>query len=360
MKKERRNLRHLANLGRDHFSDRLLDDGLLSHKEVVSIVRAVLADGAVSADELADLLTVASTSKSIPPRSRMMLRKFVSDVKGSFGNGTYSLALEKQRFAADMACDFLLRSGRSQFPVLDRDEVGVGLLMRIANPGLIHQGSSSTCGPASLLYSVAFDNPGMYARFAIDLYEKGEAKIGRLRITPGKHIRNYDPPIDAIDWLTLASTRDSENWFLDYDTAAKEFAGATTPFELARWFQQAGFSDVQNETNVVRNVATSRGLGTVDDANELFAKGYRVALLIAAQLLKTKKQDQYTKDGNQSDYSYIPDHWVVQRSTIDYSGDIVNFKVFTYGNGDRQVPHDGVLTVDDFLKNFYGFVAARP
>jgi hypothetical protein len=97
-------------------------------------------------------------------------------------------------------------------------------------------GDASLCGPAALLFNYASDRPGHYARFALDLYEKGKAEFGRLMIKPGKDVRDYTPPwsVAHVDWLTMASLRDSENWFLDYDTADKEFAGINGPSTVER------------------------------------------------------------------------------------------------------------------------------
>jgi hypothetical protein len=53
-------------------------------------------------------------------------------------------------------------------------------------------------------------------------------------------------------------------------------------------------------------------------------------------------------------------HWVVLRSKIDRSGGNAKMKIFTYGNGNYQVPEKGVLPLDDFLMNYYGYVAAKP
>jgi hypothetical protein len=279
------------------------------------------------------------------------LEKFVAEVKWTIsGIGPYRLPLERHRFAADMVCDFLQRTSGTHFPLLHRDEVGVGLLMRIANPGILRQGQASLCGPTALLHSVVSDQPVQYARFAIDLFEKGKAKLGRLLIEPGKDVRNYLPPrgaIHQVDWLTMASIRDSENWFFDYDSVKAEFAGITMPGELAHWFRLAGYSDVREETNVYFN----KGTGTLDDASRLFAKGYRVCLFINAQMLEASEQ---TKS------STIPDHWVVLRSQIDRTEGKVRLTVFTWGKGSYQIPQGGDLTVKDFLGNFYGYVAGKP
>lgn len=330
----------------------LADDQKIDHDEVVEIIRATLSNGIVSSDELDDLKTIAATSRSISPRSKALLNDFVYYVRYDFdGKGPYRLATQKHQFAADMACDFLKRSGKVYFPKLSRDTVGLGLLMRIANPGLLRQGAASLCGPAALLHNIATDRPGEYARYAIDLFEKGQASLGRLYIKPGSDVRDYTPSgIGEVDWLTMASLRDSENWFFDYDTTAKEFAGITLPGELADWFRKSGYSDVQEDTNLTN--MTHKGSGTVEDANELFAKGYRVCLFISANMMEEKDQswrgDITTR------------HWIVQRSRIDLSGGKAKVTVFSWGDGTYQIPHGSKeLSDDEFLGNFYGYVAAR-
>lgn len=330
----------------------LAGDRILDHSEVVDIIRSTLSNGIVSSSELHDLSIVASNSRSISPWSKELLEKFVNQVNSTKPvKGPYSLPLEKHRFAAGMVCDFLKRSGWIYFPKLNRNEVGVGMLMRIANPGILKQGGASLCGPAALLFNVAHDNPAQYARFAIDLFEKGRARIGRLLIEPGKDVRNFLPPtassMHQVDWMTMASIRDSENWVLDYDTYEKAFAGMTLPGELAHWFRLAGYSDVREETNLYFN----KGTGTIDDANRLFAKGYVIVMFINAQMLEAK---------NQTESSNIPNHWVVLRSEIDRTGGKVKLEAFTWGVGKYQIPGVGdQLSVDDFLKNFYGYVAGK-
>jgi len=83
--------------------------------------------------------------------------------------------------------------GRGFWPHLDRDEVGVGLLMRLAKPSLVAQRGASLCGPAAAIFNIAQDRPGLYAKFAIDLYEKGEAKMDyeTVKPNPGIVVRIY-------------------------------------------------------------------------------------------------------------------------------------------------------------------------
>jgi hypothetical protein len=325
-------------------------DLTIDFAEAVDIIRSALSDGFISANELADLSTIAVVSRSISPRSKALLHKYVTEVKSTVsGIGPYRLPLEKHRFAAEMVCDFLKRSSGSFFPRLHRDEIGIGLLMRIANPGILRQGQASLCGPAALLHGVASDQPGQYARFAIDLFENGRAKIGRLLIEPGKAVRSYLPQtgeIHQVDWMTMASIRDSENWFFDYDSVEREFAGITLPGELAHWFRLAGYSDIREETNLTSN----KGSSTLDDASRLVAQGYRVCMFINSKMLDATEQAKTSMN---------PDHWVVLRSEVDRSGEKVRLKVFTWGTGNYEIPQAGTLSLSDFLGNFYGYVAGK-
>jgi len=233
----------------------LADDHYLSQVKVVEILRSTLSNGILSTSELDDLQMVADNSRSIMPRSKTMLDLFVKKAKKNIEKiGPYKLPTSGHIYAANLACDFLRRLGRGHWPNLDRDEVGVGTLMRIAYPSLVDQGGGNLCGPAAMLYNLLRDRPGAYARYAIDLYERGEAKMVDLSIKPGDGVRFHSPPsekVDPIDWLTAASLRDSENWFYDYDMANNDWEGATTPMELAYWFHRAGYSDIKEDANFV-------------------------------------------------------------------------------------------------------------
>lgn len=327
----------------------LLDDNRMSYEECIDVLWATLKNGTLSMAEVNDLELVANQSKSIQPASKAMLEAFVRHAKHAISNcGPYRLTTARQQFAAEMVCGFL-KGVYKRFPNLDRNEVAAGLLMRVAHPGLLNQGGASLCGPTALMHAVASDRPGEYVRFATDLYERGRAKLGRLMIEPGSDARNYNPngKIPQVDWLTMASIRDSENWLFDYDDADKEFAGITLPGELAHWFRKAGYSDVRNVTNVVFN----KGSGTLDDADRLYNGGYRVCLFIGINMLSGRKQ---------TSGSTTAEHWVVLRSPVTRVGGNVRMTVFTWGTGNHQIPQHGSLSLADFYRNFYGFVAAKP
>jgi hypothetical protein len=170
-----------------------------------------------------------------------------------------------------------------------------------------------------------------------------------MSVEPRADCRNYSPPIGSIrpvDWLTAGSLRDSENGFFDYDDAEKEFAGITLPGDLSDWFRRAGYSEVLEETNMT----VTKTSGDIDEANRLFGDNYRVCLFINAHMLSAKEQTMA---------SPLPNHWVVLRSPITRQTGKVRCTVFTWGRGDFQVPQGADLTEPDFLKSYYGYVAAK-
>ncbi|WP_441253365.1 hypothetical protein [Bradyrhizobium sp. 613_E4_N2_2] len=338
----------------------LIDDSKLDYAEIVDIIRATVADGMVTAFELDDLTTIANTSRTLSPTSKKLITLFVGEeYKEKRGIGPYDLNSDQKKLAAEMVCDFLKNTRTTFFPKLDPHRVGIGILRRIAKPSLINQDQGSLCGPSALMFGYASDKPGSYARFAIDLYQKGQANLGRLLIKPGKDVRNFTPPwsLDHVDWLTCASIRDSENWFLDFDDTGKisDLAGVTLPSEMEQWFRKAGYRDVRENTNISRY---NKDIDDVNEANRLLDSGYRVCLFISANMIDY--DDQSDKG------SAFTMHWVVLREKIQVMNGYVKAKVFSYGDGDYVIPHPQEktgavkpLAVRDFLMNFYGYVAAK-
>ncbi|MGL4494256.1 MAG: hypothetical protein ACRCUX_00465, partial [Beijerinckiaceae bacterium] len=163
----------------------LADDGAISHAEGVHILRSILSDGIIAQSELDDIRDMLANITGIAPQTRAMFTELQNMILLAPANkGPFTLATDAQKKAADKVCDFMTRSGSKYFRKLNRFQIGIGLLMRIAHPGMMDQDMASVCGPAVLLFNVAKDDPEAYVSFAIDLYEKGAAFIWTFGVIP--------------------------------------------------------------------------------------------------------------------------------------------------------------------------------
>lgn len=261
-----------------------------------------------------------------------------------------------QQRAEELVRQFASRPGGGVFKRISRAKVADGLVVRVYNPSAIHQKVSSLCGPAALLFDLASRDPIAYVTYVIALYEHGKARIRDIEIVPGTDLKDYDPGnrVEASDWIALASLRDSENYFFDYQDATDEFAGITLPGELEDWFRKVGYAEVVNDARVIVDQEEENILR----ANGYFQRGFRVCLFIHSNMLNKSTE---------SSGSVTPDHWVVQTSAVTIGMTVIGaetkrtiaLRIFTWGEGRRPVPQTGVLLLEDFLDNYYGFVAAK-
>ena len=332
---------------REAFRIALSDDRHLSHSEVVEVLRSALTDGNLSSEEVADLNIVAKTSETIMPRSKFLLLNLAYEVSRLSSYGPFNFSTGQQKYAANILCDFLKRMGQPYFPRLDRDLVGIDLLLRVSNPNIINQRNTGLCGPVGFLYSLAFDSPAAYAEFGIDLYEKGKAMIWRLDIKPSVDCRNYfpPPPMCPGDWLTAGSLRDSENFFFNYDSVGA--SGSSSNDELADWFERAGYTDIHKNDNTFM----SRDTGDINLMNKYYDDGYRLLLRINSKLMYEDSQAKTSNRGN---------HFVILRSPITVNSQTVRLTVYTWGRR-QDIPAPGTqLSPSQFLEHWYGYVAAKP
>jgi hypothetical protein len=240
--------------------------------------------------------------------------------------------------------EFAKKAGNGKFPNIDRAEVVKGLKERMRSPETVNQDQASLCGPAALAYAILSHLPEMYAAYIMSLYDDGAAKLGKLMIRPSAGCRNatIGTDIPAVDWIGLASLRDSENANWEYNSPSDKFAGITMPGGMEDWFKALGFTDVREETNIVR----TKGLDNFREAARLYAAGYTVCLFIWKDVL----------DGNRAGFFSTPNHWVVLSKYPSLTADRkVGFRVFTWG-AHKLV---GPMPQADFLKGYYGFLAGK-
>ncbi len=245
--------------------------------------------------------------------------------------------------------EFNKRSSGTDWLFIKKDQLLDGMKKRLKTPNLISTRVVNLCGPGAFFRCLVEDDPVMYVKAVISLYETNAALLGKRKFTASYGLRIAQPPagMDQVDWILLASLRDDENTLLSYDDAGGGLSGLTMPVGLAKWFREANYSDVTNDTNIF----FTKGLDHIKKAGALEAAGKRVCLLIDANMLKVVTQN------NMSTY---PDHWVVLMSdvTVDASNN-VSLKVHSWG-AIMPVPELGVASSSTFCKNYYGYVAATP
>ena len=92
---------------------------------------------------------------------------------------------------------------------------------------------------------------------------------------------------DWMDWIPIASLRDSENWFFDYQDVNDATAGITMPSALESWFRKVGYREIVNETNVF----LTKDEDCLRRASALWAKDYWVCLFINAQMIEPEDDE---------------------------------------------------------------------
>ena len=254
------------------------------------------------------------------------------------------------------------------------------LTQRINDPSKIHQQRSPLCGPAAFMYCIARTAPETYRKYVEDLAYHGEAMLGSLHVKPrpeclnetAKNIR--DIGIDPVDWIALASLRDSSNDFLSV-TAGSSLAGITLPSTLADWFRQSGLfpGGVSKQASTS---STEHGLDSLIEANCRHRSGSCVCLFLRAAIIGGGGRLGINKLGGKDTpktWSGAPDHWVVlvsdihlgrQQNLIPFSCSLprtdgledepLRARIYTWG---RERPMSA-SRVGNFLPYYYGFVGA--
>jgi hypothetical protein len=235
------------------------------------------------------------------------------------------------------------------FPCIDQAELITGLRERVNNPIKQDQGAASLCCPAAFFYCVLNYKPELYVQYVIDLFTTGKARIGSLEVKPGAACRAYQPPKDkiaAVDWVALASLRDSYNAILDVASVDDDIAARTREGEVAKWFRQIGYAGVR------------------DDSNNLFSKGRKEIEAFDRDARASRDVCLFVNDNILYDVknklkSHYWNHCVVVDEPPDFNGRQISLSVYTYGDITR-IPKIGSLSVDEFSRNFYGYVSGAP
>jgi hypothetical protein len=93
------------------------------------------------------------------------------------------------REAHDTIHEFERRSTGTDWLRIKKDHLITGMRARLENPNLISTRVVDLCGPAAFFRCLAEDDPVMYVKAIISLYETNSAWIGSRRFTAGQKLR---------------------------------------------------------------------------------------------------------------------------------------------------------------------------
>ncbi|NHB56711.1 hypothetical protein G9F32_01485 [Acinetobacter sp. 194] len=205
------------------------------------------------------------------------------------------------------------------------------------------QASSMLCGPAAFFFCLLNSNRSKYLKCAKELWEVGYTEINDLKIdvrkSPARFPKNYTdvnnmPKVPPIDWVTLASLRDSENFILDYDSPDKESSAVTPPHELKAWFVKAGFKFIK-QIGGIDKVGLTRD--EIFELNQYAGPNHYIVCLVSSRVLVG------------SDSPLLKNHWIVWTDKLRGKYDnmeitkdgarnpTVSLRLFSWGRNALQV-----------------------
>ncbi|MBN6075209.1 hypothetical protein HYE60_08150 [Aggregatibacter actinomycetemcomitans] len=244
----------------------------------------------------------------------------------------------------------------SQDDPFAKTEISNRINSRLINP-YPDQELTSLCGPAAFYYCLLKDRPDIYEKAAWALWKYGKVKIGKLNIKPSnacKHVDHLKTPynsISGLDWLTLASLRDSENNIGKYDEIEDRVAGISFPSDLISWFGKIGCRNIINSTSLY----VSRNVDELVELNNFYSSNNNVILFVSANVI----------EGDEG--SNNKEHWICLASNVKVNNEnivsqsllnkTVKFNFFTWG-GIRTFGYSPTLNL--FVKRFYGGLVFTP
>ncbi|MDE9466841.1 hypothetical protein [Xenorhabdus bovienii] len=168
----------------------------------------------------------------------------------------------------------------------------------------------------------------------------------------GSFYNNGEPTISSLDWITLASLRDSENAIFSYNQVEAETAGVIMWGKLTEWFEKAGYEKIFDNISIFSH----SNINDIITLNDYIRKGYIVVSLISVRMLKGSAGETSGKN-----------HWIVWEGEVSSKGksinldsenEIVNLNMFTWGGISERVRPNNDLNY--FLKHTFGGLVFKP
>lgn len=213
----------------------------------------------------------------------------------------------------------------------------------------IQQGPSSLCGPASFAHCLLQDRPDIYVATILALWQHGQAKMGDLWLRPSRHARRpkrftlassggLHTHLPMVDWLLLASLKDSSNRLLAYASPQHKTAGMTFWPHLNRWFTAVGATQISHFYALFGSSAHQLAL-----LKQQWHSGQHIIALIGAGMLHNGR-------------GRFSNHWVVFTDPPPWptttTNDFTQLPLFSWGQVRQQCTPG--LSHKRFKQHLYG------
>lgn len=245
---------------------------------------------------------------------------------------------------------------------------------RKTGDGYPNQGETMLCGPAAFVYCLMMDRFDLYEQAIWDLRNTGKTRIGALVIDadndgikrPDDYFRYYKDIrknvlveyqiLPSVDWIFMASLRDSSNMLSSYNSVNDNISAVTLWSTIQKWFDSVGSKLLLKNINMSGvNQETLCEFGSyIDDINH----STHVVTLVSAEMMT----------GSSATIN-VPNHWIVWEGKVgaDTTGTLkyddvtlvtgkiypVDLNLFTWGSV-KTSNFKSNVTLDDFIKHLYG------
>lgn len=214
---------------------------------------------------------------------------------------------------------------------------------------------SMLCGPAAFYYCLMMDRYDVYEQLVWDLWHHGKAMLGSFLLQPSTSTMkvkdlfsgaNY-PRVSAIDWITMASLRDSSNNLLKYESVGDKVSAITLWGDIEKWMLNAGAQKIFSNISLYHS-----SLSDICKLNSLMRNDVHIVSLISAGMLQQGADVPFK------------DHWIVWcgklklvngRSITNETNleEFVSLRLFSWG----EVKDNSLrvsLTLGEFLSHTFG------
>jgi hypothetical protein len=208
------------------------------------------------------------------------------------------------------------------WPFLDKATLLVELRDRVQNPFQVSQGGQPFCGPAVVLFELVRTQPVKYVQFCESLFNTGQFHGKTKSIVASEKLRHASRGnllMSQVDWMVLATMRESENRLFPVEPNAPELirnlAGMTKSWELMGWIRE-----ILDYPQVKYNQAyLFNDLSALQEASDtLQAGGIAIALITAETLLQNKPMPP------------LPTHWIGILGGVQIDRRQVHFDLYTW------------------------------